>query len=149
MIPSKYILEPGLHKKLELKQRLDKYGIQKCFDDIYPWLDCTKIVNEEKGWRKNQTINIYYRIQLGEILYMLSVCDNPNKIDYLNLIEERHNNNIEFEKINPPIDYDEPTRKIKKRKSKEIDTESIVKKRREKVEKITKGFKFLVNGPIV
>lgn len=149
MIQSKYILKPDIRHQIDLKQRLDKYGIEYCFDDIYPWLDCTKIIDAKKGWRKNQTINIYYRIKLGEILYILQIYEGDDKELYLNKIEERHNNNLKFEEINPPIDYDKRSNYGKRKstnKVKQDSAEKIAERRREKVTKITKGFKFVFNA---
>lgn len=153
MIAGKYYIMPNARKKIDLKKRIEKYGFEYCFNSNYFWLDCTVIVNKEKGWRRNQTINEFYQCQLGELLYWLSIYEGEDKDKYMQLIEERHNNNLEFEKINPPINFDEINDKNVKRKSKskhkEIDSARIAKERAEKVEKIKKGFKFLVNGPIV
>lgn len=153
MINGKYIIKPDAKKQIELKRRLDKYGFEECFKSNYFWIDCTVIIDKTKGWRRNQTINDFYKCQLGELYYWLSLYQGDDKEKYIQLIEERHNNNLEFEKINPPINFDELDDKNVRRKSKpkrkEIDTKRIVQERAEKVEKIKKGFKFLVNGPII
>lgn len=153
MIDGKYIIRPDAKKQIELKTRLDKHGFEECFKSNYFWLDCTVIVDTKRGWRRNQTINDFYKCQLGELYYWLSLYEGTDKEQYLRLMEERHNNNLEFEKLNPPIDFDELDDKYVRRKNKpkhkEVDGKRIAQERAEKVEKIKKGFKFLVNGPIV
>lgn len=153
MIAGKYYIKPDARKQIELKARMDKHGFKECFNSNYFWIDCTVIVDKAKGFRRNQTINDFYKCQLGELLYWLSIYNGEDKEEYLKLVEERHNNNLNFERENPPINYDEISdenvRRKSKAKNRKIDSAKIAKERAEKVEKIKKGFKFLVNGPIV
>lgn len=79
-------------------------------------LDCTKIL--DNIGRPNQTINYGYKIAISEYNYILDLLlketnDNNLYEEYKNKLKLIHNNNIEYEKLNPPIIYEYKKTKVK------------------------------------
>lgn len=74
------------------------------------WLDATRITPDGK-FHVTQTIDYPYKSALTECLYII---ENfiENKDEFMEMLIKRHNDNLEFEKENPPIIYDKS--KVKK-----------------------------------
>lgn len=87
------------------------------------YIDCTKTISN--GMRIIQTINRNYNFELHRLFCLLDTIKEENEDLYnevSNRILEIHNNNLEFEKVVPPIIYDKKTytnNKKRKRKAKE------------------------------
>ena len=108
-----------------IEYHVNRYGIEWVLNDLFNDLDCTRLYN---GRRICQTIDITYRHNLGELFYLIDNYDIPEVNDVIKKLLEIHNNNIEYEKINPPIVYPCNNKKQKRSSNKE-DTEERKRKR--------------------
>lgn len=151
MIESKYIVEPDVNKYVYVKQ-LEEKGLRPFIEDRLAWLDCTKMTKNGR-YRINQTINIFYKILIGECMLAFRVCQNDKDFDELyKKVNDIHEANLEYEKENPPIIYE--TNKIRnnktaksKSRTENASTETIKRETvKDRKAKIIKSFKFLANG---
>jgi len=152
MIESKYIIEPDVNKYVYVKN-LEEKGLRPFIEERLPWLDCTKMTKNGQ-YRINQTINVYYKILIGECMLAFRVCQNDKDFDELfNKVNEIHEANLKYEKENPPIIYE--TDKVRnnkgsssKRKStKDTNTKKVKRETiADRKAKIIKSFKFVTNG---
>lgn len=69
-------------------------------------LDCTRIYKD--GSRPAQTINYGYKTDIAGFIYIYNKLREANpefNIDFYAKLVERHEENLNFEKLNPPIYY--------------------------------------------
>lgn len=94
-------------------------GIEEYLNQQLIYLDCTRTI---QGMRMMQTIGYPYKRELMSFLYAVEM-HAVHKHIWENKLIERHNANIEYEKENPPIWYDDKPKKTatRKRKVKEAD----------------------------
>lgn len=100
---------------------------------IVIWLDATKITPDGR-FHVTQTIDYPYKSALTECLYIIeNFVEDKDK--YMYLLYKRHNDNLEFEKENPPIIYDKnkakPKRKVSNKKVNETSLPGFETPRRE------------------
>lgn len=84
----------------------DKGGIMNALMFLLKGLDCTKIYPD--GSRPVQTINYGYRTDIAGFIYLNNKLaeENPEcDIDFYAKLVQRHEENLSFEKDNPPIYY--------------------------------------------
>ena len=84
----------------------EKGNEEKALDSILNDLDCTRIYND--GSRPMMTINYTYRRDIAGFLYIIENMKEHNSIlanEYYNKLIARHEENLNFEKDNPPIHY--------------------------------------------
>lgn len=82
---------------------IKRQGREKTWDIYYDYIDCTRI--SANGVRIMQTIGIPYINEMSEILHLVYNYFKDDLDNRLQLILNRHNANIEFEEINPPVIY--------------------------------------------
>ena len=86
-----------------------KKGIEGFFSQQLVYLDCSRIVKEV---RITQTTSFKYRVDISRYLHVINSIKNTEQYDiWLNKLITLHNNNLEYEKENPPIIYDKPAKK--------------------------------------
>lgn len=96
-----------------IDNRVAEKGITNYLNQQLIYLDCSRIL---QGMRMMQTIGYPYQREISSYLYALEKAfpqeDCPRDIQeqqaydyYLELLEKRHQANLEFEKENPPIWY--------------------------------------------
>lgn len=84
-------------------------GIEGFFSQQLVYLDCSRIVKEI---RITQTTSFKYRVDISRYLHVINSIKNTEQYDiWLNKLITLHNNNLEYEKENPPIIYDKPAKK--------------------------------------
>ena len=84
-------------------------GIEGFFSQQLVYLDCSRIVKEV---RITQTTSFKYRVDISRYLHIINSIKNTEQYDiWLNKLITLHNNNLEYEKENPPIIYDKPAKK--------------------------------------
>ena len=84
-------------------------GIEGFFSQQLVYLDCSRIV---KDVRITQTTSFKYRVDISRYLHVINSIKNTKQYDiWLNKLITLHNNNLEYEKENPPIIYDKPAKK--------------------------------------
>lgn len=104
-----------------IEYELSNKGFTKTIEDIIRRLDATVILPD--GSRPYQTCSFVYKWNRAAFIYILN---NSPKIDgkkykhYMLLLEELEKKNIEYEKENPPIEYD--TTKKKRTATKKVKT---------------------------
>lgn len=81
------------------------------------YLDCSRIYKD--GSRAMQTIGYPYKRELMRILYVISNYEftEEERDNYCLRLIELHNKNIEYEKLNPPIEYASKTKKVTKKQN--------------------------------
>ena len=85
-------------------------GIEGFFSQQLVYLDCSRIVKEV---RITQTTSFKYRVDISRYLHVINSIKNTEQYDiWLNKLITLHNNNLEYEKENPPIIYDKPAKKV-------------------------------------
>lgn len=94
-------------------------GIEEYLNQQLIYLDCSRII---QGMRMMQTIGYPYKREIMSFLYAVEM-HAVHKHTWENKLIERHNANIEYEKENHPIWYDDKPKKTttRKRKVKEAD----------------------------
>lgn len=83
-----------------------KGGAENAIDTIITWMDCSKIYDD--GTRPMMTNNFGYRSNIAGALYIIEKYSLSDI--YINKINIRHEQNLDFEKTNPPIYYREKQR---------------------------------------
>lgn len=84
-------------------------GIEGFFSRQLVYLDCSHIIKEV---RITQTTSFKYRVDISRYLHVINSIKNTEQYDiWLNKLITLHNNNLEYEKENPPIIYDKPAKK--------------------------------------
>lgn len=106
------ILKPYLIKLDDFEtriidSRIKNLGIEKTFSYYLETADCTKIANDD--YRYMQTIAYPYYLVISDLVYIIEQYVENNKEEYYNKLITRHNMNLDYEKVNPPIQYDKIT----------------------------------------
>lgn len=93
------------------KEVADK-GVEECLNQQLRYLDATRTTSN--GMRPEQTISHVYMYDVSKYLYIVNKFVKEHIDDWINKLTQRHEDNLAYEKDNPPIVYD--TRKINKYK---------------------------------
>lgn len=103
--------------KYMIDARVAEKGIEKYLNQQLIYLDCSRII---QGMRMMQTIGYPYEREISSYVYALNeyVNDIDEHKNFINKLIERHQANLEYEKENPPIWYDDKPKKGGKRKPK-------------------------------
>ena len=100
----KYIDEPDSFMTNFIQQEIQSVGLDSFLEYNFYSLDCTRICKD--GLRPMQTIGYPYRHTITETVFTIKNYVEENKQDeYFERLLKRHNDNLEYEKINPPIWY--------------------------------------------
>ena len=142
-----YLLKLDDFDKSVIKQRLERESYEEFFDKQLLYLDCSRIY--PSGLRAMQTIGFPYMHEMSIYTYVLGMLDDE---ELRNLYTEKlittHNNNINYEKENPPVWYDSKKKNARnkpksKRQPKEPKPSKATQKAAQKVQKINMlSFKF-------
>lgn len=84
----------------------DKGGEITALNTLLHDLDCTRVYKD--GSRPMQTIHYGYRCNIAGFIYIYNkLCEKyPDlDVDYYAKLAKRHEENLDFEKLNPPIYY--------------------------------------------
>jgi len=124
----KYIEQPDNFMVNYIPHEIKRLGLDRFLNISIAALDSSKVW--EDGLRPIQTTSYIYVRAITEIVYAINtyVEESDRDIWFSNLITQ-HNANIEFEKLNPPVDYDAGKPKAK---SKSGTTKQSSPRRREK-----------------
>ena len=117
MIDKKYIGALDAQDKrwydyiLHTKHKGNEVG---ALDELLKSLDCTRIYD---CGRPMQTINYGYRTDIAGYLYILEKLEYNKELqdNYTNKLYNRHAENLNFEKDNPPIEYHNVKQRISRR----------------------------------
>ena len=142
-----YLLELDDFDKSVIKQRLERESYEEFLNKQLLYLDCSRIY--PSGLRAMQTIGFPYMHEMSIYTYVLSMLDDE---ELRNLYTEKlittHNNNINYEKENPPVWYDSKKKNAwnkpkSKGQPKEPKPSKATQKAAQKVQKINMlSFKF-------
>ena len=97
-----------------IDRRVEEKGIEEYLTQQLVYLDCSRVI---QGMRMMQTIGYPYKREITSFLYAVEM-HAVHKHIWENKLIERHNENIEYEKENPPVWYDGKPKKGGKRKPK-------------------------------
>lgn len=113
----KYLTELDAVDKDIVNKRVAEKGIEEYLTQQLIYLDCSRIIN---GMRMMQTIGYPYKREISSYLYALGTVSGyiEHEWDWIDKLENRHINNILYEKENPPIWYDGKPKKSSTRKHK-------------------------------
>lgn len=110
-----YIDEPDSFMLDFVPHEIESVGLEKFLEYNFNILDCTRIT--KSGLRPMQTIGCTYRRTITETVFIINnYIEKDKQDDYLERLVKRHNDNIEYEKINPPIIYSKDKNKSKNEK---------------------------------
>lgn len=110
-----YIDEPDSFMLSFVPHEIESVGLEKFLEYNFNILDCTRVT--KSGLRPMQTIGCTYRRTITEIVFIINNYIEKDKQDsYFERLIKRHNDNIEYEKINPPIIYGKDKDKPKNEK---------------------------------
>lgn len=125
-----YMIEVDSFMESFVSSELSVIGADKYLNYALRLLDCTKVW--DNGLRPMQTITYTYRHDITEFVYVVNTfVENDNlKDDWFTKLIDRHNKNIEYEKINPPVLYGDA--KAKKKFEKEYNVKSKTKNDKDK-----------------
>ena len=99
-----YIDEPDSFMIDFVPQEIQSVGLESFLEYKFLTLDCTRVC--EDGLRPSQTIGYPYRYDITETVYTIkNYVDIDKQDEYFERLLKRHNDNLEYEKINPPIWY--------------------------------------------
>lgn len=121
-----YYTELDDYDKKIIDKRVEEKGIEEYLNQQLVYLDCSRIIN---GLRMMQTIGYPYKREITSYLYAVDKyynhrdcpLDNNEREEYefdIDRLVKRHNDNLAYEKENPPIWYDGKPKKGGKRKPK-------------------------------
>lgn len=128
-----YIEKPDTFMLEFVPHEIKSVGLNHFLEYSLKLLDCTRIW--KNGMRPMQTIYYPYTNEITQFVYTVKTyVEESEQDDWFNKLLKRHNDNIEYEKINPPIQYSNNKIKNKtktkqhKRKQTELDFPDIPKK---------------------
>ena len=88
-----------------LNNNIVEKGIENYLSLLLVYLDCSRIIN---NMRMMQTIGYTYKRYISTYIYILNNILDKNKYsEYVNNLISLHLKNLDYEKENPPIIYDE------------------------------------------
>ena len=125
-ITEQYYIELDDVDRAMIDRRVEEKGIEEYLNQQLVYLDCSRVI---QGMHMMQTIGYPYKREISSYIYalenqvnFLTVEDSDvskfNKQEWIDKLIERHEENLEYEKENPPIWYDGKPKKGNKRKSK-------------------------------
>lgn len=136
-------LEDIDYRMMDCKIKERNGDITKAIEFQFKQLDCSRVLSN--GMRNIQTIDVAYKIEMGVVLKMIEKLDDNQKDEYISKLNALHENNLIFEKDNPPIDYKSKT-KIRKTSSKHVkQTEFAFSKEVKAEQKLNKKLKQYAN----
>lgn len=140
-----YIDEPDSFMLSFVPHEIESVGLEKFLEYNFSILDCTRIT--KSGLRPMQTIGCTYRRTITETVFIINNYIEKDKQDnYLERLVKRHNDNIEYEKINPPIIYGKDKDKTKNEKQIKTKTKTKDKQNnKDKPKKQTSAEQKLIN----
>lgn len=98
-----YIIELDDFDKNLINKRVAEKGIYNYLSQQLVYLDCSRIVQD---MRIMQTIGYPYQKEISSYLYALSnIGEYHDKQVWFNKLIKRHQDNLEYEKENPPVWY--------------------------------------------
>ena len=97
-------------------------GVEECLNQQLRYLDATRVMSN--GMRPEQTISHVYMYDVSKYLYIVNTFVEEHIDDWLDKLTQRHEDNLAYERDNPPIVYD--TRKINKSKRTSKAKEGII-----------------------
>lgn len=112
-----------------IAHEIAQIGVDAFIEYNYKNLDCTRVWNN--GMRPMQTINYPYKYFLTEFIYIIQTYI-PEELqnEWYNKLLIRHNANLEYEQLNPPIIYKDKRIKTKnkdKLEKQQVKTKSTYK----------------------
>ena len=97
-----YIDEPDSFMISFVPYEIQRVGLDSFLEHNFRSLDCTRVY--KNGLRPMQTIGYPYRHTITETVFTIKNYVEENKQDeYFERLLKRHNDNLEYEQINPPI----------------------------------------------
>ena len=103
-------------------KRFDGVSDEEIFKKFTKYLNCKRTLN---GYRITQTIHKCYHRDISMAIYMIDNIISEDSKDYcIKLLNDIHNENIRFEKDNPPVVYE-------KKKAKKVNTSKKSKTRKQ------------------
>ena len=88
-----------------LNNNIVEKGIENYLSLLLVYLDCSRIIN---NMRIMQTIGYTYKRYISTYIYILNNILDKNKYsEYINNLISLHLKNLDYEKENPPIIYDQ------------------------------------------
>ena len=126
----KYIDEPDSFMTNFVPYEIQSVGLDSFLEYNFYSLDCTRICKD--GLRPMQTIDYPYRRTITETVFTIKNYVEENKQDeYFERLLKRHNDNLKYEQINPPIWYG--TEKDRRKYEKQYDGNDTSKPKRKRV----------------
>lgn len=100
-----------------IDNKVAEVGIDEYLNQQLIYLDCSRII---QGMRMIQTIGFPYKYEISKYFYALHnyIFIEEDRAIWYEKIIKLHDANLEYEKENPPIWYDDKTKKTTKRKHK-------------------------------
>lgn len=91
-----------------IEYNVEQFGIEECFIKLFKHMDCSTTYDD--GTRPMQSIGYPYARIKAEFDYLIKklmadYTDTDKVTGLCNIYNEIHNNNIKYEKDNPPIHY--------------------------------------------
>lgn len=125
-----YLDKPTQSMESFVKCQVETVGLDTFINNDYNKLDCSRVYNS--GLRVMQTIGYPYRHMLTEFVYLIATYVEDEKVqeEWFTKLIQRHNDNIEYEKVNPPTWYG--TEKDKRNFEKKYGKKSSTKRKRKK-----------------
>ena len=100
----KYIDEPDSFMTSFVPHEIQSIGLDSFLEYNFHSLDCTRVC--KNGLRPMQTIGYPYRHTITETVFTIKNYIEEDKQDeYFERLLKRHSDNLEYEKINPPVWY--------------------------------------------
>lgn len=97
-------------------------GVKECLNQQLHYLDATRTMSN--GMRPEQTISHIYMYDVSKYLYIVNTYIKEHIDDWIDKLTKKHEDNLAYERDNPPIVYD--TRKINKPKRTRKAKEGII-----------------------
>lgn len=120
-----YITNSPTVTKESIYKEVDTIGIHETF------INHIKHIDVKNSYV--QTIDFIYKIDITKLIEAIDYAkikhyiDNNQANDYINIILEKHQSNLDYESYNPPVVYEKTSKRNKKSNSK-TNTTSKVKK---------------------
>ena len=109
-----------------LKPEVEEKGIHNAIKFIIDLIDCTIIWKDDKTYV--QTISWLYRHRISQLIYLIENYGLTEKEQnaYYNKIIGIHINNLEYEKLHPPVIYDKNKTKTKTKRKNIKHTQTVI-----------------------
>lgn len=127
-ILSRYISKLDDSDYLILDEQVNRKGLDKAFNDYLSYLDCTRLCN---GNRITQTINAGYKRDMALAVKLIERFEDADKDKAITSLLERHNKNLEFEKVYGNTVYEKKKAKPKAKPKAKASSKPKVRKQKE------------------